>query len=227
MEHINYLSITTLIVFSLLLSDITGSINAQTDSDGSSPQFLYPEFSEGILKMRNGKSQNAIMNYNMVSEKMVYEKDDIIYDLISTVMIDTIFIRNNCFIPVGKIFHEVVVVAPISLFIQHRASLIPPGKPAGYGGTSQTSSIISVSSISTASGYYNLKLPSDYTVKVDPVYWIRKDNEMFSFINERQLLKIFPEQANKLKQFIKKGRIKLDRKEDVKTLIGYCNELIR
>jgi len=226
MKRFNYKEHCASLIIILLLTGVSGFINAQTSSVDSSPQYLYPEFSSGIVKMKNGRNQKAMLNYNMVSEKMVYQQGDKLFDLMGTEMVDTVFLQNSCFIPVSEVFYEVVVVAPISLFIQHQGSIIPPGRPSGYGGTSQTSSISSYSGINTASGYHNLKLPSDYTVNVDPVYWIRTNNEIYSFTNERQFLKIFPEQADELKQFIKKGRIKIARRDDLIRLINYSNELL-
>ena len=182
---------------------------------------------DGIVKMKNGTSQKTTLNYNTVSEKMVYEKNDQLYDVINTEMIDTVILQNSKFVPVEKVFHEVLVVAPISLFVQFKGELLPPGTPAGYGGTSQVSNTKLMSSVQLSSGYYNLKLPSDYIVKVDQVYWIRKDNTMFSFMNERQFLKIFPVTERDLKQFIKQNKIKFDLIPDLIRLINHCNESMR
>ncbi len=205
----------------------TPFILAQDDSDRSYLQYLYSEFTKGLVKLKTGKSQEVLLNYNMVSERMVYEKNDKLLDLVGIEVIDTIFLQNSRFVPFGKVFYELVVDAPVSLFIQHSATIVPPGKPAGYGGTSQTSAVTIYSSISTTSGYYNLKLPSDYTVNNKPVYWIRKGYEMNSFVNVNQLLKIFPGKENDLKKFIKQNNIRLQRRDDLIRLIGFCNLIIK
>jgi hypothetical protein len=203
------------------------SLKAQTNSDGSAPQFLFPEFATGRVKMKNGYSQTASLNYNIVSEKMVYEKNDLLYDMINLQLIDTVFLQNRRFIPVENVFHEVLLIAPISLFVQHKGEILPPGVPAGYGGTSQVSNTKFMSSVELSMGYYNLKLPKDYTVKADPIYWIRKDKVMNSFMNERQFLKIFPGEQGELKQFIKQNSIKLDRLSDLIRLIEHCNDSVQ
>lgn len=202
-------------------------VKAQTNSDGTSPQFLFPDFSISKVRMKNGQSQSVNLNYNTVSEKMVYEKEGSLYDMVNPPMIDTVFLQNCKFVPAGNLFHEVLLIAPISLFIQYKGEIIPPGTPAGYGGTSQVSNTKMMTSVELSSGYYNLKLPADFKVKVDPVYWIRRGSEMFSFMNERQFLKIFPDKEALFKQFIKQNRIKIDRLPDLVRLIKYCNELMR
>jgi hypothetical protein len=198
---------------------------AQSNSDGSSPQFLFPEFIKGEVKIQNGRSQFAILNYNTVSEKMVYKQDDKIYDMIGIENIDTIFIYKSKFIPAGKIFHEVLVKDSMSLFVQHKGVLLPPGKPAGYGGTSQLASSTYMSSVQLSSGYYNLDLPDDYEVKIDPVYWVKKDGKMSSYISEKQFLRLFPESEAELKKFIKQNKIRFDRIPDMIKVAEYYNEI--
>jgi hypothetical protein len=177
--------------------------------------------------MKNGRGQTTMLNYNTITEKMVYEKETKYYDLVNSEMVDTIFLKNSKFVPVGKVFYEVLLDAPVTLFVQHKGELMSPGMPAAYGGTSQVSSTKYMSSVGLEGGYYNLKLPSEYTVKSEPVYWIRKDNNMYSFINERQFLKLFPEKEKELKQYIKQYHIKFDTLTNIVKLIEHINELFR
>jgi len=202
-------------------------VKAQTTPDGSAPQFLFPEFSMSKVRMKNGNIQNIRLNYNTVSEKMVYQKDDNLYDVVNTEMIDTVFIQESKFVPAGKVFYEILLAAPISVFVQYQGKLIPPGTAAGYGGTSQVSNTKNLSSVSLSSGYYNLKLPADYTIRLDQVYWIRKDNNMFTYTTERQFLKLFPDKEAELKQFIKKYHINFDKLPDQIRLAERLNDLSR
>jgi len=201
--------------------------NAQTTADGSMPQFLFQEFSMGRVKMKNGQVQNSILNYNIVTEKMVYENGKDLYDMTNTELIDTVFVQNSMFVPSGKVFFEVLLAAPVSLFVQHTGSVMPPGAPAGYGGTSQVSSTKKLSGVELSSGYYNLKLPKDYQVQINPVYWIRAGKEYSSFINDRQFLKLFPDKEAELKKYIKDNRIKFSRQSDIVKLAWHYNEIIK
>ena len=225
MTHLNCFIRFGKTMIMVLVLTISLPASSQTTPDGNAPQFLYPDFTSGTVKMKNGKSQTTDLNYNTVSEKIVYEKDGKIFDLINTEMVDTIFLQDTKFVPVGKIFHEVLLVAPISLFVQHKGDLVPPGTPAGYGGTSQVSSTKMLTSVQLSGGYYNLKLPDDYQVKVDLVFWIRKDNTMNSFLNERQFVKYFPGKETEIKKFIKEKHIKFDKPSNLVQLVQYCNEM--
>lgn len=225
MTRLNYLIRFGKTMIIVLVLTIPLPVSSQTTPEGNAPQFLYPDFTSGTVKMKNGKSQTADLNYNTVSEKVVYQKDGKIYDLINSEMVDTVFMQGTKFVPAGKIFHEILLVAPISLFVQHKGDLVPPGTQAGYGGTSQVSNTKMMTSVQLSGGYYNLKLPDDYQVKVDLVFWIRKDDTMNSFLNERQFVKNFPGKETELKKFIKEKHIKFDKPSNMVLLVQYCNEM--
>jgi hypothetical protein len=210
----------------VILLGLSFNVRSQTTPDGSMPQFLFPNFTPGRIKMKNGQDQSIMLNYNTVSERLVYEKDGALFDLVNADMVDTAYLQEKKFIPAGKTFQEVLLVAPISLLIQYKGNLLPPGTPAGYGGTSQTSATTRLTSIQLASGYYNLKLPVDYIVNVDKIYWLKRNFDTFSFLNERQFLKIFPENEKELKDFIRKNKVKFERAPTVVKLIEYCNQII-
>jgi hypothetical protein len=209
--------------FMLFASDI---LNAQSNADGDMPQFLFPDFPAGTVKMKNGNKQKLPLNYNTITEKMVYRQNGTLYDMIGIDMVDTIYIKESKFIPSGKYFVEVLHEGPVTLFIQHKGSLLSPGAPAAYGGTSQVSNSKYLTSIGLSGQYYNLKLPQDFTVQPSPVFWIRNNSGMHDFLNEKQFLKIFPENQQDLKKFIKQNKLKFERITDMKKLAEYCNELI-
>jgi len=198
---------------------------SQSTSGGETPQFLFSDFSDGIIRMTNGTAQKAMLNYNLISEKIVYQKDGKIFDLIGLELVDTVLIYESAFVPVEGVFYEILYVAPVSLFLQWKGSLIPPGKPAGYGGTSQVSNTKMLSSVELTSGYYNIKLPSNYTVNVEKKYWLISEGNASFFTNERQFLKLYPVHEEELKNFIKKNKIKFEKEAGVVKLVEFLNEL--
>ena len=69
-------------------------INAQIISEGPFAQFLFPDFTNAKVKMQNGEIHDLVMNFNIVSEKMVYKKNDKLYDLLNAEMTDTIYLQK-------------------------------------------------------------------------------------------------------------------------------------
>lgn len=202
-------------------------VNAQTGTNEKLKQYLFPSFINGTLKMKNGTSRELLLNYNTITEKFVFKQNDNLFDLADTNPVDTIIIETRRFVPVNELFLEVLVDDTVALFIQNRSNLVEPGSPAGYGTTSQTSSIKSYSSYASPGKMLNLELPPDFTVTPAQVFWIRKGKEMFSFKTKKQLLKHFPDNGAEIDRFIKNNRLKMKKRDDLIKIIQQCNEIIK
>lgn len=72
-----------------------------------------------------------------------------------------------------------------------------------------------------------IDLPPNVDVTPLSVYWIEKSNQLTKFSTEKQFLKIFPDKATRLKEFIKKENISFNKREDIIKLGKYCNEIIK
>lgn len=201
-------------------------VSAQNGSSEKRSQYLFPDFDSCQVKMKSGTINNVIANYNTITEKMVFMKDGTPHDMTSTTFVDTVTIRGRNFVPVKGAFYEVLLDAPVALYIENKSDLVDPGQPSGYGGRSQTSAIDRVSVIQNGELFYNLELPDEYTIKPSPLFWIRKDSQMSSFLSKRQFLKIFPDQKDELEQFMKQNNLKTDDPGDMVRLVEYCNEIM-
>jgi len=201
------------------------SLSAQKDTLSLDTQFLLPELHSAKINFKDGSSINVRMNYNILSERMIFEKDGKVLDLINTEKVDTVFLQGKKYIPNEKIFIEVINGTGIPLFVQYKGDLIPPGKPSGYGGTSQTSSIESIATLYGGAQSYNLKLPSDYTVKLTIINWIRLNGKMEKFISERQFLKIFKTREEEIKKFIKTNNTDFNNRNDIVKLLAFCSSI--
>ena len=209
----------------LFIVIIPVTLLAQSGSKGEMPQYLFPEFNKCEILFKDGQINTQVMNYNTVTEKIVYEQDGNYYDLLSTILIDTVYIQNCKFISSGKIFYEVLLSGKIPLFLQNKSDLLPAGKPVGYGGTSQGAISYYMSKHELSPEYINMQIPPDVTVKASPVYWVLEQGEMLSFINKKQFIALFTEIENEIKDFIKENRIHFDKRDDVMTLVKYINGL--
>lgn len=209
-----------------VLFSVTCKIEAQTTEDIKNPkQFLFPEFTKTTVAMKGGKDLTMMINYNVVTEKMVFLQKGDIYDMVYYESVDTVYLNGSKFIPAANVFYEVALNAPVSLFIQHKGKIQSPPKPAAYGGTSEISSSTYISNIPMGTDVYRLKNEAELVIRPETVYWIRIDNEMKDFLSESQFLNLVPDLKNPLKQYIRENRIKFKSEEDVTKLISFLNTL--
>jgi len=215
----------TVLLFFAFLITLPNDHADSAEQDQDLAQYLFPSFSRSTIMLKSGKTTNLMLNYNTVSEKMVFEQHGQFYDLVNPEASDTATIDKRRFIPYETFFLEVVVNDAISLYVRHKSELVAPGRPMGYGTTSQLTSSNYLSGLETPSGYYNFKLPDGYTVRPTNIYYLKVSGEMNSFVGEKQFLRNFPDKEEALKQFIKKNRLKFDRTDDLVRIVNYCNDL--
>jgi hypothetical protein len=221
---IKYLHIfnLTFFLFSICLPD---RLPAQTDTLKYPDQFLFPEFSVGIARTKNGEKTVLNLNYNIVTEKMVFMQNKQIYDITSQSIIDTVYIEGRKFIPHGKVFYEMAVNGEAAFFIQHKGTIEQPGRPAAYGGTSQVSSSTYINNLKLGNDVYRMDHKREVIIKPASLLWIRIDYNYYAVTGKKSLLKIFADKKSEVKSFMNKSKFDFEDPEQVKNLVIHYNDL--
>jgi len=218
--------------FILLSGSIGSSAIAQTGPDNPLPHFVFPGFTKGVTRMKDGKVFSSNLNYNTVDEIMVTELDGQYRYAKNIENIDTVLIEYKKFVPVGKVFYEVLAGGQVSLFLQNKSYLTPKGSTVGYGSRSQSVGPTNIKrfemqqwNVNNQWDVINIDLPPNVEVTPASVYWVRKNGNYEKFTNLSQFYKIFPDQQAELKQFVKKENINMKSREDLIKLVNYCAEM--
>jgi len=198
---------------------------SQTDSVIRSSQFLFPEFSIALLKLKTGEIVKADMNYNTITQKMTFSQNGSLSDLNKPEAVDTIIIQNKKFIPFRNAFLEVLVNDRIPLYIQHKSNLRSGGRTGAYGTKSQTLGTNTISTLYSENKTYDLSLTENFNVVPSPLFWIKTINEMHRIDSEHQFIKLFPKREEQIRQFIKEYTISFKKQEDLIKLVNFCNGL--
>ena len=175
--------------------------------------------------MKDGRKLSAIIDYNMLDEKMVFEQKGIYMILDKPYEIDTVYLDNSKFVYNNDAFFEVAGHGPVTIFIQHKCHLSPAGSATAYGMTSKTLGPTAVWSMNSGNQFRNLDLPPNVEISDITVYWVLTDGKMNKFLNERQLLKCFPGYETQIKDFIKSSKIDIKTSEGLKEMANFCNSL--
>jgi hypothetical protein len=186
--------------------------------------YIFPEFTRGTIKLKTGQVRELSLNYNSVTEEMVFDNNGQKMALADPMSIDTITIQGRKFIPCQNIFYEIILDLPVPLVIHHFSNLISPGKPAGYGTTSESSAITQTSTLVSSRRIYEIKLPVEYEVVPAPEFMIKYNSKCYKVSNSNQLIKYFPEKKEAIKEFVKKNKTNFKKSEDLKQLIEFCNK---
>jgi hypothetical protein len=210
-------------LYYLLIFSLSITLAYSQEKSKELSHYLFPEFTQGIVLMKNGTENKALLNYNSLTEEMVFKDKGKMLAIGKPQLeqVDTVFIRNRKFFTQNNKFVELILHSTSDLYAEHKCKLIPPGKPAGYGGTSETSAVSSYSSLSSGGRVYDLKLPDDYKVEPYTFYWLKRNGELNKFTSIKQLMKLYDDKEDLGKAYDKKYNVKYNDQESIVQFIKY------
>ena len=214
-------------LFAVVLIFALNSLSAQTESENPYPQLLFQGFHKSKILMKSGETTEAFLNYNMVDEEMLLDTGGEYRVLNKPEEVDTIYIREKKFVLVGKLFYEIIYKGKVSLFLQHKCRYVSAGTQTAYGMTSHTNDTPPVSSVQKGTQVRHLEMPDN--VKVTPlfVYWARVGTDLQRFSNFKQFAKLFNEQEDKVKEYVKANDPDMKKIPDLKKLGEFSSSLIK
>jgi len=184
--------------------------------------YLFKDFAQGTVRKKTGELFQVPLNYNTLTEEMIFEKDGQKLALAQLQDIDTVYINERVFVPVGKVFYEKATNTARALYIEHKNDIIPPGKNIGYG-TYQSGSVKTITNLSGTHRLYSLDVPMEYKFTNRTTYWLSNGGAFVALKNMRSVLSAFPEKSAAIKAFVKTNNISFAKDEAVIKLILFCN----
>jgi len=213
------------IIFLLFLV-LPPQMQAQVDTIRDPEQFLFPEFTIGVARTLNGGKVVLNLNYNIVTEKMVFLQNGQIFDIANPLLIDTVFIERRKFIPSGKVFYEIVADGTVDFFIQHKGSVKKPPRPAAYGGTSEVSSSTYITTVRMGNDIFRMQEKAPLQIEDGSLFLIRKDYQMSLVTGKKSLLKIFEDRKGEIREFMGKSKFDSEDPDQIYKLVIYYNGLL-
>ncbi|EKD30899.1 MAG: hypothetical protein ACD_77C00458G0002 [uncultured bacterium] len=185
--------------------------------------YLFPQFTEGTILMKDGKINSLSLNFNSLTEEMVFKASSKVLAIVKgeIELVDTVYIKERKFVVLNNKFAELLYSRGIELYAEHKCSVIAPGKPGPYGTTSHTSSTATLSSLYTGGTVYSLSLPEGYSTRPYTYYWIKKNGELTKFINIKQLQKFYADKKESYKAYTKENAVKFENQESIAKMVRY------
>jgi len=208
-------------IFLLLISSLLVSLANSQEQKVAVTHYIFPEFTKGVILMKAGVKNEASLNYNSLTEEMIFENKGTKLALGQLEQIDTVYILKRKFIPSNGRFLELILHSSSDLFVEHKCKLVDPGTPAGYGGTSQTAATTTYSKLLSAGQAYDLKLPESVETNPSVVYWVKRNGELTKFSSMNQLSKIFDDKSAEYKKYTKEHRVSFNNQQSLIDLVRF------
>lgn len=183
--------------------------------------YIFPEFTKGTVLMKTGVKNEAILNYNSLTEEMIFDTKGKKLAMTQLEQVDTVYIGNHKFFVQNNKFVELLHKSKYELYVEHKCNVKDPGKPSAYGGTSQTSATTTYSSYLSGGQVYELKLPEGVETKPYTEFWFKKDGKTTKFLSIRQLMKQFEDNEDAFKEFAKENNVKYENQASVVALVKF------
>jgi len=185
--------------------------------------YLFPQFTEGIVLMKDGKKSALSLNFNSLTEEMVFKGDSKVLAITKgeIELVDTVYIKHRKFVVLDNKFVELLYKQGCELYAEHKCGVVAPGKPGPFGTTSQTSSTTVMSGLYAGGSVYALSLPEGYSTRPYIYYWIKKNGELTKFVNLRQLQKFYQDKKGLYKTYDKEHEVKFNDQESIANLVKY------
>jgi len=208
----------------------TFMVNSKGNINGKIPDsllFVMDKFSTGSILLKNGTQQTGKLNIVTYNQKIwfINEKGDTLVmsnndDVTMLIAQNTIFkrIRNNF---VNIISQD----GDYSFGIIKTLEIKDPPKTAAYGGTSETSSVTEISTLTNGSGNIYQLNPTHhapYTLSIEPV--LLKKNSMY-FPSKKIFLKVFKKNKEEISNYLKNNKTDFEDAHQVMKLYQYSVSL--
>jgi len=216
------LSCQSAVAFLVFLLMISGT-DAQIRISDSIPQYLFSDFATGVVVKKNGEKIIASLNYNVITEEMIFREKGRYLALSGIDEIDSVYLNNMVFMPAGNAFYELAVDGPVKLFVQFSGTVRVEGEEVGYGSTSQTSRVRSLNTLVNSGAVYSMDLPENLLMSRHITYYVEYGGKRKRFVNERAFLRNFRDYRENLEEYIEENNIRFDRYNDVVKLVQFLN----
>jgi len=183
--------------------------------------YVFPEFVNGKVLMKDGTSYERLLNYNSLTEEMIFEYESKKLAISSQDMVDTVYINKRKFVRLNNKFLELIHTSGVDLYAERKCSVTKPGVEGAYGQKTNNTAVNSLSYYRGVGLYRKLELPNELKTRAYVYYWLKKGGNFSKFVKLRQLQKMYPNKKAIFKAYVKEHDVEFKDQEGLVGLIKY------
>jgi hypothetical protein len=187
-------------------------------------RYLYPNFTEGKITLKDGRTNTCRFNLNFLSGEMefIQSKDTLIIAVKKDLY--TIVIAKDTFYYENK-FMQLIRSGKLRVFINQRIGMKDILKKGAMGSINRTSASDSYGYMDNGKQTYNLKIDEDMVFQKNTEYYFSFSGETILQFNRKNITKILPRKEETIKDFLKSNMINFESKEDLFRLAAFVSNL--
>lgn len=204
-------------------------VQVETLAD-SSLVFLFPYLADAEITLKNGRTNPAKVNYNILLDRMEIQTRGSIFQL-ETNNLESLKVQGATFVfRKGKGFFEVIAEGKLPLLMKREIRVTAqPVRRGAYGGNDRASSIEVLSNFSVTDGSFGQTITLDnpggqeleIILRYNEYFVIEKENQLLRLTTARQLQRDFPEFSAELREFIRRENTQFSNRTDLLKLVRF------
>jgi len=213
----------TLLICFLIISNL---MIAQPKKDKIlvTSQFLFPQFTDGKVMMKDGTSYNVKLNYNASLDQMQsMDVNSQILFIREPDKVTKVEIGNRNFIYRKSYFMEILLEGPVTLYSRAHVQK-DVLKNGAYGSATATSSIQTVNSMQLGDVVRtNMTANESYIYQKEIFFYVMYNEKLKVILNEKELLKYFASNKELLKKELDKEQTDFKSADSMIKIIEWIN----
>jgi hypothetical protein len=188
-------------------------------------RYRYPDFSDGQLVFKNGKTYSGRFNYNILLGEMEFLQSRDTLSIINKKDISFIVVaRDTFFYDNGYI--ELISGGPVKVGLMQNIKLKEIQRKGAFGMTNRNSSIDAYNSMSLMGNFYELIPNEDWVFQKTEKYYFSASAYGFVQFNKKNVIEAFPQKEDAVKAYLKSNRVDFDSRKDLFRLADYLRGVL-
>lgn len=188
--------------------------------------FLYPEFSNAQVFLRNGVVSEVKLNYNRLVDEMHFidQKGDTLA-LDSEHNLRFIVVGNDTFLYDEGYMKIVSSQQAVKLAIRDIWVISETRQVGAYGSTNTSVSMLSFKTMHQDGRLYDLVVNEDIILKKQAKYYFGNSFNQFVIASKANLLMLFPKEEQSISKYLKENKINFNNKADLEKTAQFIAQL--
>jgi hypothetical protein len=200
---------------------------AQVGVNPTTSPFIFTDFTTGTVFQKNGATLDATLNYNTITQEVMFDQNGSKLVLDQSGNIDSIAIQGRVLVPGKTGFYEELTKTPVALYAQYKGKIVKGEALGGRIGTANSTlsgAVGGTKSSSDKPGNYDIKLADGYMMDTQNIYWLKKGSDYTPVPNSKAFIKLFPGKEGQIDAFIKENHITYGKIQDMIKLTAFSNK---
>ena len=189
-----------------------------------SVRYLYPEFVQGQIILKNGLSSGAMLNYNMLRDAIDIIQGNDTITILRKQELRYVIADVDTFIYMSG-YAKLIYGEKLRIYSKDRFYLKEILKKGAMGSVNRSAAIGSYSKVDDFALPYEFLIPEDMVFRREVSYHIATSSGTFEPFTKKNVLKLFSFHKAEVQKYLKANKVNFEKQEDVIKFAEYLSTL--